>query len=662
VALMSLGGLALIAAGEVVYRRVGSVAAAGLYGAGVAVLFVVSFAGHRYYDLYASNIAFVLMAVVTLVGCAVAVRGNLVSIAVLSLLGGNLAPLVLRGGTPGVPFFSYLLMLQIVAIALSGYGRGGKWWGLRGLSLATTSLWMVAVMTDRIADEPYGPVLWFSLLYAGLFHIELILSAFRARAPHPATSPDKAGARYGIPPAGVDLIRGDAGAGVTFSLMVTAALTVALVNLFRHEPQLVRGLWTLGLSACCVAAGFALLRVGRNGAVHALSVGYRIQAAALVVVSVPVALSGMWITVAWGALALAFALLGAALDLSVSRRAAVVTWVLAVGNLVLWSLPVVGQRSAWATWATVWGQDIPAYAVLAALLALAGHGVAVLLRENWRNAAAAPAAAPRLAVADEFTALARFTAVWASIVFAGAMMSALPVVGATFALIVYGWLLIGGEFLAPRRGLATQGVGILAAAAVKWLVADTLWRRLDHPQWVTAYDPFLNAVVGAGVLLLASVVALYWLWPRLAPAMPSPYAQAPRRLASFAGVIILLWLGTMEIDRYFEVLGADTGSDSVPTLAGRDALRAKQMALSIFWSVFAVCSVVAGFRVRAAALRYFGLGLFALTLVKVVLVDLGDVGRGYRILSFLGLGLLLLGTSVLYGKLSPLLLGQPDRR
>ena len=44
--------------------------------------------------------------------------------------------------------------------------------------------------------------------------------------------------------------------------------------------------------------------------------------------------------------------------------------------------------------------------------------------------------------------------------------------------------------------------------------------------------------------------------------------------------------------------------------------------------------------------------------LKVVFVDLAHAGQGYRVLSFLGLGLLLLGTSVLYGKLSPRLLGR----
>ena len=59
---------------------------------------------------------------------------------------------------------------------------------------------------------------------------------------------------------------------------------------------------------------------------------------------------------------------------------------------------------------------------------------------------------------------------------------------------------------------------------------------------------------------------------------------------------------------------------------------------------------------RKADAVYLGLGLFAVTLLKVVLVDMGQVQTGYRVLSFLGLGLLMMGTSVLYGKLSPMLL------
>ena len=83
---------------------------------------------------------------------------------------------------------------------------------------------------------------------------------------------------------------------------------------------------------------------------------------------------------------------------------------------------------------------------------------------------------------------------------------------------------------------------------------------------------------------------------------------------------------------------------------------AKQVALSIFFSIYAIGCVALGFRLRAAGLRYFGLALFALTLAKVGVLDLSRASTGYRFLSFMGLGGLLLVTSVIYGRLSPRLL------
>ena len=50
--IMCVAGFALLAAGEWVYRKVNVLSAVGLFGAGVAVLFLVSYSGHAYYGLY----------------------------------------------------------------------------------------------------------------------------------------------------------------------------------------------------------------------------------------------------------------------------------------------------------------------------------------------------------------------------------------------------------------------------------------------------------------------------------------------------------------------------------------------------------------------------------------------------------------------------------
>jgi uncharacterized membrane protein len=47
-----------------------------------------------------------------------------------------------------------------------------------------------------------------------------------------------------------------------------------------------------------------------------------------------------------------------------------------------------------------------------------------------------------------------------------------------------------------------------------------------------------------------------------------------------------------------------------------------------------------------AAARLFGLGLLGLATLKVFVVDLAELDVAYRVLSFIGLGLVLLGSSL----------------
>jgi len=109
--------------------------------------------------------------------------------------------------------------------------------------------------------------------------------------------------------------------------------------------------------------------------------------------------------------------------------------------------------------------------------------------------------------------------------------------------------------------------------------------------------------------------------------------------------LIGLWLGSLEIDRFFAV---DT--------FGQDATMARQTGFSIWWGLYALTLIAIGFARRVAACRYAGLALLAVTLAKVLTLDMAEVRYVYRVLSFIGVGLLLVVTSVGYAKLSPRLL------
>lgn len=75
---------------------------------------------------------------------------------------------------------------------------------------------------------------------------------------------------------------------------------------------------------------------------------------------------------------------------------------------------------------------------------------------------------------------------------------------------------------------------------------------------------------------------------------------------------------------------------------------AAQVALSALWLVWAAALVAAGIRRDVPGLRWQGLALLLVVVAKTFLVDLSFLDQGYRILSFLIVGALLVAVSFLY--------------
>jgi uncharacterized membrane protein len=73
-----------------------------------------------------------------------------------------------------------------------------------------------------------------------------------------------------------------------------------------------------------------------------------------------------------------------------------------------------------------------------------------------------------------------------------------------------------------------------------------------------------------------------------------------------------------------------------------------QFTYSAFFMAFGAVLLAVGFSRRSAYLRWQALLLLAVAIGKVFLVDVSELSQGYRILSFIGLGALLLGVSFVY--------------
>jgi uncharacterized membrane protein len=86
------------------------------------------------------------------------------------------------------------------------------------------------------------------------------------------------------------------------------------------------------------------------------------------------------------------------------------------------------------------------------------------------------------------------------------------------------------------------------------------------------------------------------------------------------------------------------------TSVNPDADLQKSLAISTFLMLYGAALLAAGFWKRSAFIRWQALILLVFTIAKTFLYDLRNLSQGYRILSFLGLGALLMAISFAYQK------------
>ncbi|MEA3346823.1 MAG: DUF2339 domain-containing protein, partial [Candidatus Auribacterota bacterium] len=77
---------------------------------------------------------------------------------------------------------------------------------------------------------------------------------------------------------------------------------------------------------------------------------------------------------------------------------------------------------------------------------------------------------------------------------------------------------------------------------------------------------------------------------------------------------------------------------------------ARFAAVSVLWALFSIGLMATGFRSNEKTLRKISISLFFITIIKLFFFDMSRFNTPYRIISFIVLGLVLIGTSFLYYK------------
>jgi len=78
----------------------------------------------------------------------------------------------------------------------------------------------------------------------------------------------------------------------------------------------------------------------------------------------------------------------------------------------------------------------------------------------------------------------------------------------------------------------------------------------------------------------------------------------------------------------------------------------REFSYSAIWLIYGAALMAVGFWKKSAFVRWQGLALIAVTICKVFIYDSRNLNTGYRILSFIALGAVLLAISFVYFKIS----------
>jgi len=210
--------------------------------------------------------------------------------------------------------------------------------------------------------------------------------------------------------------------------------------------------------------------------------------------------------------------------------------------------------------------------------------------------------------------------------------------------ITIGWFVEAGVFLWVADRIESELLNVFALAALALGVARLL--VIDNFEVTRLIFNMRMATYAIAVAVLSAVA---WYASRRSD-------EAGRMVAAVAvvalNVVALIALSREVADYYDRQMSAIRPAYGRWTQAyGRDWSRIRierDFTYSALWMAYGAMLMVVGFLRRAPLVRWQALLLIAATIVKVFIYDVAQLDRGYRIVSFIVLGVLLLAISFVY--------------
>lgn len=640
VLLGGLAGVGLLLAGFGFHRKGFYIFSQGLFGAGIGLLYLSGYASYNFYQLLSQPVAFGLMMMVTAVSIFLALRYNALSIALLGWAGGFITPLALSTGQANqVGLFSYIAFLDVALLAIL-YRKPG-WAILKPLTLGATYLMYLLWYDQYYSPERLALTIFFLTLFWALFYAAALPNLLRAELSF--TPLDQA----------------------------IAALNGALYYIFLHLILHPEHPGATALAALALGATYFLpyLKVAsRQPEKEKNLVSFAVIAVALLAIATAIQFSGYWRVFFWSLESLAL------IDGGVRFKLKQV-WQIA---LLLLASALASLLGTLAFEAFPFGK--PDYPVLfskrtAAFLMTAlacGLSAAALSRPGESRSGESRSGESRPVIIQQILhyAWSVLGFIWINVEindYFQKLLAASPdhIETLEFRLLLLrysAWMaysLLLAFFGASRQNPALRRVGLgIAGVAAFFAVFELSWYRpLEH------FTLLWNGRVAAmAFLTLGLFIHGQWVhrWE-----LPLRWSRKVVTALRLAALLLILALVTAEANDAFEkkivsFMLENEANDAHPRVKTlRDV---QQLAISLVWLMYSIILMGVGIWRRMAGARFTAIGLFGLTILKIFVYDLSFLGTLYRFISFIGLGLVLLGVSYLYQRYKAVLFGKDAGR
>jgi uncharacterized membrane protein len=607
VVIAAVSGLVALAVGEITRRRGYGIVAKAVTALGFAILYAAVFSAYRFYGLIDSVPAFILAILVTTAAMLYAVSMNEIVVALLSLLGGFLTPvLVSTGENRPIALFCYVLILGIGAM-LCAYYR--KWRAVNVLAFAGTFLlyigWFEKFYRPAMrASEGAPEQMAVALAWLGIFFtVYLVLPILYELVKKVKAQKE-------------DVYLVLANAAVTFYYLWTILFA-------KYRPQL--AFCALGLCAAHLVMMGVVIRRFKDDL--DLRLALLVIGLFFLTIAVPLYLKMYAIAMAWAVEGVILVVIGLRYRSIWTQAGGVVALLLSFGQL-LHELPMhegafeLVFNPAFGTWCFVAGALLACHII---------YRRTSRLPEDQRG--------PIAQVLYAATTLLLMAAIAMEWYWHCNYNVAKSAAGDRY--FVKGMVIIftGFPLLLLVRPIRPRGMVCRVLAMILAGTGAIFTMVAFSGFYSSSFVIFANLSFVIVLAFVATLFAAGWLLGKEREV--DQYSRMFATAFALAGIFVLWVLLTEETYLYWYCRNR-----FAERIANWRFL--SHMYISVIWAAYGAVLMAAGFWRKIKILRYIALGLFAVLLVKVFILDTRTVKSVYRIAAFLATGVTLVGVSYLY--------------